>query len=287
MISIVIPLYNKEQSIAQTLDSVISQEGADFEVVIVDDGSTDHSYTIAKGYADRDSRIHLYQQENGGPGKARNTGVKIAQGDWILFLDADDELLPNALKTYALFINKQPKANMFLMEMLVTDGKNSRIPIEYKEGFIKFPFFAHYMGMLYPCSGSMLFRKTLCDSHPFNESYRRYEDLDRLFRIFRKCRIFTIKEIGGKFHTDYSAASHARKDISEDFMGHLNLHGKGFWERMSLYSLFLGEREYYRAQCKQLYPNLYQRYDLLLLHVLFNKMNKKEIVKMIIRKLIY
>ena len=90
MISVVIPLYNKEASIKQALMSVLSQSYQEFEVVIVDDGSTDNS--VAKVEEIQDSRIRLIRQENGGPSKARNTGVKNAKGEWILFLDADDEL---------------------------------------------------------------------------------------------------------------------------------------------------------------------------------------------------
>ena len=104
IISVVIPLYNKESSIAQSLKSVLSQEHDDFEVVIVDDGSTDGSVGVVE--AIHDSRIRLIRQENGGPSKARNTGVKNAKGEWILFLDADDELEPGALEYFAKNINK-------------------------------------------------------------------------------------------------------------------------------------------------------------------------------------
>lgn len=90
MISVVIPLYNKEPIIKKTLNSVLSQDYSDFEVVVVDDGSTDNSVAIVESIAG--PRIRLIKQENGGPSKARNTGVKNAKGDWIVFLDADDEL---------------------------------------------------------------------------------------------------------------------------------------------------------------------------------------------------
>ena len=84
MISVVIPLYNKEASIAQSLKSVLSQEHDDFEVVIVDDGSTDGSVGVVG--AINDSRIQLIKQKNGGPSKARNTGVKNAKGSGYCFL---------------------------------------------------------------------------------------------------------------------------------------------------------------------------------------------------------
>ena len=67
---------------------------------------------------------------------------------------------------------------------------------------------------------------------------------------------------------DYSAASRARKDIKEDFLGYLDFKGKSFWEKMALYVFYLGERYYYPELCKKLYPWLYWRYDLLILYKL-------------------
>ena len=119
MISVVIPLYNKEASIAQSLKSVLSQEYDDFEVVIVDDGSTDGSVGVVE--AINDPRIRLIKQENGGPSKARNTGVKNAKGEWILFLDADDELEPDALEYFAKNINKHNDTLSYLHHSTLHD----------------------------------------------------------------------------------------------------------------------------------------------------------------------
>lgn len=283
MISIVIPLYNKEQSIAQTLDSVLRQEGADFEIVIVDDGSTDRSYQIAAEYARKDKRIHLYQQENGGPSKARNTGVRKANGEWILFLDADDELLPKALTTLTEYAVRWPDADMLLMEVMVTDGKTSRLAKKYRDGRIKYPFLTHYFGMLYQCSGSTAYRKAICEAEPFNEQFRRYEDLDRLFRLYRKYHLYTIGRTGARIHFNHAAASHARKDISEDFVGHLNFHGKSFWERMVLFGLYLGERDYYPGQCHK--PTHY--YDLLLMYKMLGWIKRDKRAMALLSRFVY
>nr|WP_298561232.1 glycosyltransferase family A protein [uncultured Prevotella sp.] len=123
MISVVIPLYNKEASIKQSLMSVLSQSYQDFEVVIVDDGSTDNS--VAKVEEIQDSRIRLIRQENGGPSKARNTGVKNAKGEWVLFLDADDELLPNALNVFKELLTEHKKANVIDCVQTVQLGKKN------------------------------------------------------------------------------------------------------------------------------------------------------------------
>ncbi len=133
MISVVIPLYNKEQIIEKCLQSVLSQDYDDFEVIIVNDGSTDRSVEIVK--AIDDSRIRLIEQENGGPSKARNTGVKNAKGDWIVFLDADDEFLSGALKKFCNLIQNHPNVSMFGCSYITNDGKNVIEPYKIKDGY--------------------------------------------------------------------------------------------------------------------------------------------------------
>lgn len=94
-VSVIIPLYNKAPYVRRALDSVSAQTFADFEVIVVDDGSTDDGPAIARDYGD--PRCRLIQQTNAGPGAARNAGVAQAKGELIAFLDADDEWLPEYL----------------------------------------------------------------------------------------------------------------------------------------------------------------------------------------------
>lgn len=269
MISVVIPLYNKEASIAQSLKSVLSQEYDDFEVVIVDDGSTDGSVAVVE--AINDPRIRLIKQENGGPSKARNTGVKNAKGEWILFLDADDEMLPGALEFFSKKIQNHTDVDMFLGEVIVNNGKKEYLAVEYKEGVVSNPFKAHVLGHLYQCSGTTVYRKTIVEKNPFDERVRRYEDLQRIFKLYRKYRLYLCHKPVAKINLEFSAASRARKDIKEDFLGHLDFNGKSFWEKMALYAFYLGERNYYPEQCRKLYPGLHRRYDWLIIYKLLNK----------------
>lgn len=99
--SIIIPVYNVEPYLKECLDSVLGQTCGDFEAVCVNDGSTDGSLSILEDYAARDSRIRVISQPNGGLSAARNTGIDAAQGDYILFLDSDDWLESNTLRTLA------------------------------------------------------------------------------------------------------------------------------------------------------------------------------------------
>jgi len=96
-ISLIIPLYNKEKTIANCLDKIFSQTLGDFEVIVVDDGSTDKSVDNLRGYRDR---IELIRQENQGPSVARNNGVKAAKYNCLSFVDADDEITPGFVESH-------------------------------------------------------------------------------------------------------------------------------------------------------------------------------------------
>lgn len=262
MISVIIPLYNKEPIIEQSLRSVLSQDFDNVEVVVVNDGSTDRSADIVRRI--NDPRITLIEQDNGGPSKARNTGVKHAKGDWILFLDADDELLPGAIKLFHDKIKNYPECQMFCGKVVI--DKQSKL--QYTEGIIKNTYKALFLNKFYPCSGSTIYKRTLCEAHLYNEHIRRYEDLECLFRKYKHNHICLINEFVAKINTFYAAASRGRNDIKEDFVGHLDFSGKSFWEKMCLYRLYLGERELYPGQIDKLYPTLRYRYDLLLIYKL-------------------
>ena len=99
--SVIIPVYNVEKYLRECLDSVLDQSFPDWEAVCVNDGSTDGSAAILDEYAGKDSRVKVISQPNGGLSAARNTGLKAASGEYVLFLDSDDWLEPQALEVLA------------------------------------------------------------------------------------------------------------------------------------------------------------------------------------------
>ncbi len=98
-ISIIVPVYNTENYLRKCIDSVIKQEYKDWELILVDDGSTDISGKICDEYAAKDQRILVEHKNNTGVSDTRNHGIDASKGDWIFFLDSDDELFPNSLSS--------------------------------------------------------------------------------------------------------------------------------------------------------------------------------------------
>jgi glycosyltransferase involved in cell wall biosynthesis len=122
--SIVISLYNKADYIENTLKSVLNQTFADYEIIIINDGSTDDSVTKVRAF--NDSRIQLYNQENQGASAARNLGIEKAKYEYVAFLDADDLWKSNHLEILNALIQKFPNAGIFASryELVFNNGKN-------------------------------------------------------------------------------------------------------------------------------------------------------------------
>lgn len=257
MISVVVPLYNKEPIIEKSLHSVLAQDYCDFELVVVNDGSTDRSAEIVKSIDD--SRIRLIEQENGGPSKARNTGVKNAKGEWIVFLDADDELLPGALRKFGSLIQEHPNIGMFGCSYITNDGENVIEPYKIRDGYYKNCYKVYVLAMYNYRTGCTIVKRDIALNNPFDEKLWRYEDLECYFRMHRDSGMYLDHTLVFQQNISFCEASEGRANINEDFVGHLNFEGKLFWERMGLYQLLLWEYQHYPEECRQLYPFFYKK----------------------------
>lgn len=145
LVSVVIPLFNKEHCIADTIQSVLAQTFSDIELIIVDDGSSDNSLSIAKSIADR--RISIYHKENEGVSATRNYGVEKATSDLILFLDADDYLYPHCVETLVNLRKDFPNAQLWsanfenVMEdrsvVVLTENDRGYLPDVYRKRWLR------------------------------------------------------------------------------------------------------------------------------------------------------
>lgn len=97
-VSVIVPVYNAEKDLDLCLSSLLDQTYPDLDVILVDDGSPDHCPDICDAWAGRDARVSVIHQENTGVSAARNAGIKVAEGKWIVFLDADDRMAPTAIE---------------------------------------------------------------------------------------------------------------------------------------------------------------------------------------------
>ncbi|AMJ64763.1 glycosyltransferase family 2 protein [Hymenobacter sp. PAMC 26628] len=112
LVSIIIPCYNYGWLLAETLDSVLAQTYSNWECIVVDDGSVDATRAVAEEYLHRDKRFRYVYQENKGISSTRNHGIRLAQGEYYQFLDADDLLAPRKLETQVAILEAQPAVDL-------------------------------------------------------------------------------------------------------------------------------------------------------------------------------
>lgn len=252
--SIIIPLYNKAKYICKSIDSVLGQSFGDFEIIVVDDGSTDDSKSIVQNHYKHLDNLSIITQTNAGPAAARNTGVENASGDWVLFLDADDLMLPDALSIFHSLIKKNEGIAYIICNYYVQcNGKKSLFQILPIEGVLKLPFFYEFAGWMSDRPGSAIYKRELVLRFPFNPKLRRYEDAECQYEMLNEVKVYQSRVPVMISNRDASEAASYRKDINEDFLGHLDFTGKSFWERMMLYKLALQAVDGYGIVAKKMY----------------------------------
>ena len=164
LISIIVPVYNVEKYLSDCLDSILIQSFHDYEIVCINDGSTDNSLQIINEYKKREKeKIKIINQSNQGLSVARNSGIKEAKGKYICFLDSDDMLEDNALEIMMEYIGKHPNVNIFQFEIA---------PLLFQTGMVDENKIRYYsIGSTYPnvMEGKTLFAK-LMKNNDFVES---------------------------------------------------------------------------------------------------------------------
>lgn len=192
-ISIIIPVYNSENHLCRCLDSISGQDFSSYEVILVDDGSTDSSPSICDRYVSSDPRFRMIRKSNGGVSSARNAGLSVAEGDYVMFVDSDDALSPGALDAFATGLGADFMSGGFniydegVFSLKVTSGVSRSYG---KDGLAS--FFDDVMpecGELFRGPWAKLFRRSVINEHSicFNERLSYAED--KLFVYEFLCHI--------------------------------------------------------------------------------------------------
>ena len=189
MISVIIPLYNKAHTIVNTLNSVFNQTYKDFEVIIVNDGSTDNSVKIINQNF-IDNRIKIINQENAGVSAARNRGIFESKGEWISFLDGDDEWLPNYLEEVNNAIKSYPLNGIIITgrfsQNFSTKQRVYNIPNRYFNKISEIFFFENphvYFHISATTIKSEVLKENYNSWGKFIEGQKSNEDFTFIFRI--------------------------------------------------------------------------------------------------------
>ena len=125
-ISVILPVFNSENTLTRCLDSLLAQTYPNFEVLVIDDGSDDSSRQIVSSYANKDNRIKIYYKENKGVSSARNDALDLALGEFITFLDADDWLEEDALQ-YMINLQERTSADLVVASYHRTSKLSSKV----------------------------------------------------------------------------------------------------------------------------------------------------------------
>lgn len=196
-ISVIIPTYNRAAVLPRAVDSVLAQKGAEFELIIVDDGSTDGAECALRGTRPshlvprkvfNESRVpspelRVFHQENRGPSSARNLGIREAKGEWITFLDSDDEWLPGKLKAQLKFFAENPGYLICQTEEIwIRNGKRVN-PMKKHQKYGGRIFEKCLPLCVVSPSAVMMHRKLFDEVGVFDESLPACEDYDLWLRI--------------------------------------------------------------------------------------------------------
>lgn len=224
MISVVIPLYNKDKQIVKTLYSVLKQTYPNFEVIVVNDGSTDNSLSEVSKISD--SRIRLICQENKGVSAARNRGIQEAKSDYIAFLDADDEWQVDYLQTQMNLIKKYPSCSVWATSYIyrTPDGKENEpiiknLRFKGMDGILDNYFEVASVSNPPLCSISVLIRKSaLLEIGGFPVGIASGEDLLTWLKLALRTKIAYSRKTVAVYNIRFShgIASKPMKKVSKE-----------------------------------------------------------------------
>mgnify|MGYP000944870498 CR=1 FL=1 len=219
-ISIIVPVYNVEDFLPRCIDSILNQTYSNFELILINDGSTDKSGEMCDFYASKDNRIKVIHKINGGVSSARNRGLDNSTGDWITFVDADDYIVENSLE-YALEQNIKYETDICISWDGITSKPAKSLSIVSKEEALKSIFSLKFPTSL--CLG--LYNKKVIENERLDEGIHHWEDYEFQTRVLFNADSICLsdKHLYNYMYRDGSANN---RDINEKVISCLLIPGK-------------------------------------------------------------
>lgn len=183
LVSVIIPTYNMSQYVPLAIRSVLEQTYQDLEVIVIDDGSTDDTQEAIQEFSS-DSRFRYESQENGGPAKARNKGIRLARGQWIAFNDADDVWYPQKLQKQVALFGSRPDLGVVVSDCDRIDERGKKIPAPKKYRYQGSRLYEQLLlENFIPMCTTVVTRTCFEQLGGFDETLRRAEDYDFWLRL--------------------------------------------------------------------------------------------------------
>ena len=231
LVSVVIPTYQREEFLPETLQSVLNQTYPIFEILVVDDGSTDSTSHLVRSFRERDDRISYLYQTNRGHASARNKGIELSRGKYIAFLDSDDLWKPKKLEKQIEIFQSDPEIGMIYCSGYYINEDGTRdeemtsrsIPTRV---YTAADVLLRRANFFTPCV--MIRKECFEQTGLFDESLKFYEDIDLWFRVLMKYKVYFLDEelVILKRHKANFASTHSSYPAVESYRDALRMRRK-------------------------------------------------------------
>ena len=224
-VSVVVPVYNAGGVVSRCVDSILAQSYTDFEVLLVNDGSTDNSGAICDNYAQQDGRVKVIHQENSGVSAARNAGLKAAQGEWVTFVDSDDMVLDCFLEALVEAASRSAQVDLAYCGYVIIEDHSS-IKTYVSETYLGKESIHEALSktyLLYRCSPwAKLFRRSIIVEHDmrFDSNLTISEDRLFLYNYLTHVRGIATTSTIGYLYSSFSPASLKHKRVSSEMLAY-------------------------------------------------------------------
>lgn len=214
LVSVVIPTYNYAHFVSQAIQSVLDQTFRDFEIIVVDDGSTDDTFQVVSPFGDP---VRYIRQANRGPNAARNTGIRTSTGKYVALLDADDLWLPHKLESQIPLIEADPEVGLVYASMYLFDSETGAIvdwhpPSRCRQGHVLRQL---YMDQFVPSPTPLIRRKVFDEVGYFDESVVSPDDWEMWLRIAARYKFAFVREPLAMYRVHASIAGSKHYDLYE------------------------------------------------------------------------